>query len=89
MTEPIALFCTAGGANVTVQSFSDIHPTETGFHAECGGCSWAMSSRQATRGAGGIIGHPTEPLGALKYESNKHALGCAEVPHELWPGERR
>jgi hypothetical protein len=79
-TDPIAVFRTAGAALVIV------HPDGNGFRADCCGCKWATTSQEAARGAGGIIGRPTEPLALLKDDANTHALGCAEVPHEQWPG---
>jgi hypothetical protein len=76
---PIALFRTGGGALVA------IHSTDLGFRADCGGCQWARTSQQAGRGPYAPT-NGRDALDALRAESNAHALGCTEVPHELWPG---
>ena len=80
--QPVAAFRTAANTHIYIRVVADGE-----YDATCPGCGWIQTSIGAARGARGIIGRP-DPLAALKADANAHALGCAEVPRENWPGDQ-
>ncbi len=84
MSRRAAVFRTAArDAFVTVQPSAAL---PGGFTATCDGCGWTLTNAVHNLDQPDMARE--NALESMKRRANQHALGCAEMPQDAWPGNQ-